>query len=230
MRVLVFGASGGIGRAIAANLSRQGHNVVGTYHRQVPDETGSIDWAQVDVTVDSEIKSLFADFEHCDWIINAVGLLHDKDLHPEKTIKRLDPKKFLSIVEVNTLPTLLLAKHGGRALKASAAPRFAAISAKVGSISDNRLGGWYSYRISKAALNMAIKTISIEWQHAMPDAAVAALHPGTVATPLSAPYSKNAPRLLSPEESAVHLVGILDGLSPADSGKFWSWNGEELPW
>ena len=133
---------------------------------------------------------------------------------------------------VNTLPSLLLAKHFSKALKQSPAPLLATISARVGSIEDNRLGGWYSYRTSKAALNMALKTLSIEWRHSHPRGCIAALHPGTNDTPLSKPFQANvaAKDLFEPANTAVSFVELLARLSPADSGRFWAWDGEILPW
>jgi NAD(P)-dependent dehydrogenase (short-subunit alcohol dehydrogenase family) len=108
----------------------------------------------------------------------------------------------------------------------------ATVSARVGSIEDNHLGGWYSYRISKAALNMALKTLSIEWQHSHPRGCVAALHPGTNDTALSKPFQANvaAKDLFDPAYTASMLVALLTGLKPVDSGRFWAWNGEILPW
>jgi len=116
-------------------------------------------------------------------------------------------------------------KHGRPAL-------FATVSAKVGSIEDNRLGGWYSYRASKAALNMCLKTLAIEWQRSLPNVAVAALHPGTTDTDLSKPFQRHVPehQLFSPDQSVIYMVNVLQKLKPADSGKFWAFDGELLPW
>ncbi|MDX1321189.1 MAG: SDR family NAD(P)-dependent oxidoreductase, partial [Oceanospirillum sp.] len=131
-----------------------------------------------------------------------------------------------------TLPTLLLAQHFSSALKKSTRGIFAAVSAKVGSIEDNRLGGWYSYRASKAALNMALKTLSIEWQRSHKQLCVAALHPGTTDTGLSEPFQKNVPegKLFTPEQTGHYLLNVLEQLTPEQTGSFFSWNGETLPW
>ena len=111
-------------------------------------------------------------------------------------------------------------------------PKLAAVSARVGSIEDNRLGGWYSYRMSKAALNMALKTLSIEWKHSHAKGCVAALHPGTNDSPLSKPFQANvaAQNLFDPACTATCFVTLLTRLQPADSGKFWAWDGSQLPW
>ena len=109
---------------------------------------------------------------------------------------------------------------------------FATVSAKVGSIEDKRLGGWFSYRASKAALNMCLKTLAIEWRRSLPNVAVAALHPGTTDTDLSRPFQHNVPsgQLFTPAQSVSYMLDVLDGLNPADSGRFLAFDGEKLPW
>ena len=170
--------------------------------------------------------------DQVDWIINAAGFLHGPAGGPEKSIRSVDPDFLLENIRINALPTLLLAKHFGPALKRSNAPLLATVSARVGSIEDNRLGGWYSYRISKAALNMALKTLSIEWKHSHRKGCVAALHPGTNDTGLSKPFQANVPEggLFEPRYTADCFVDLLTRLKPSDSGRFWAWNGEPLPW
>ena len=150
----------------------------------------------------------------------------------KKAYRALDPEFLLENIRINTLPTLMLAKSFSAALKQSPAPLLATVSARVGSIEDNRLGGWYSYRVSKAALNMALKTLSIEWKHSHPRGCVAALHPGTNDTALSKPFQANvaADDLFDPTYTASMFADLLARLGPADSGKFWAWNGETLPW
>lgn len=134
--------------------------------------------------------------------------------------------------KINTLPTLLLARYFAKALKKSAAPVLATISARVGSIEDNRLGGWYSYRISKAALNMALKTLSIEWKHSHPKGCVLALHPGTNDTDLSKPFQTHvAPEILfEPSYTASMFVKLLSQSEPSQSGSFQAWDGTRIPW
>jgi len=130
------------------------------------------------------------------------------------------------------LPSLLLAKHLHSKFRHGRPGVFATVSAKVGSIEDNRLGGWFSYRASKAALNMCLKTLAIEWRRSLPNVAVAALHPGTTDTALSVPFQHNVPpeQLFTPRQSVDYLVEVLDGLKPAQSGQFLAFDGEELPW
>ena len=130
------------------------------------------------------------------------------------------------------MPTLLLAKYLHGSFRHGRPSVFATVSAKVGSIEDNRLGGWYSYRASKAALNMCLKTLAIEWARTLPNVAVTALHPGTTDTALSRPFQRHVPpqHLFSPSQSVDYLLEVLDGLIPAQSGRFLAFDGEVLPW
>ena len=165
-------------------------------------------------------------------MINAVGLLHDETHGPEKSIRSIDPDFFIKNMNVNALPTLLAAQAFSKLLKSAERGIFATISAKVGSIEDNGLGGWHSYRCSKAALNMALKNIAIEWQRSHKTLCVASLHPGTTDTSLSKPFQKNVPdgKLFSAEKTASYIIDTLEKLTPTETGKFWSWDGTELPW
>ncbi len=234
-RILLPGGSGGIGAALARALLAaypDAHIDASHHRREPPFADPRIAWHRLDLRDEDAIAGWAADCERIDWIVNCAGFLHGDDRGPEKNIGMVDPTFLLHCVQVNALPTLLLAKHFGAALKRSPAPLLAAISARVGSIEDNRLGGWYSYRISKAALNMALKTLSIEWKHSHPRGCVAALHPGTNDTALSRPFQRNvAPeQLFDPADTAGAFIRLLATLGPADSGRFWAWDGTELPW
>jgi len=233
--LIVAGASGGLGAALVdALLTRfPGARIFASYYRsRARREHPRLNWRQLDLRDAAAIEQWSASFTRVDWIVNAAGYLHGSHGGPEKNIRAVDSDFLLENIRINTLPSLLLAKHFGTALKQSPAPVFATISAKVGSIEDNRLGGWYSYRISKAALNMALKTLSIEWRHSHPRGCVAALHPGTNDTALSRPFQSNvaAEDLFEPHYTAGMFVDLLSRLGPADSGRFWAWNGEILPW
>ena len=167
MKILIVGGSGGIGLALVkAFLSHYPNaGVIATYHSKQPDLTDQrLQWRKLDASNEEEIERLSKQIESLTILVNAVGMLHTPDHRPEKSIKEFDPDFFHRTVVVNTLPSILLAKHFMAQLTSDDDTFFIAVSAKVGSISDNRLGGWLSYRSSKAALNMAIKTISIEWQ------------------------------------------------------------------
>ena len=149
---------------------------------------------------------------------------------PEKTLKNIDlefaKKNFL----INVIGPSLLVKHFASLLDSENKSVFVTLSAKVGSISDNGYGGWYSYRASKAALNQLIKTASIEMKVKNKNAVFVALHPGTVKSNLSQPFQKTNLKIQDPEESAKHLIKIIDQINPSQTGKFFNWDGSELPW
>jgi NAD(P)-dependent dehydrogenase (short-subunit alcohol dehydrogenase family) len=229
--ILITGST--IGRALAEAYAESPdvNQVLYTWRRHQPVfESPKILTIQLDLTCEDEVAGVFSDIGDLDGVVNTVGFLHDDSHQPEKTISRFKPQGLARSIELNTLPTLLLAKHARNLMKHSQSSVFATISAKVGSIEDNRLGGWYSYRASKAALNMLLKTLAIEWRVAAPNCTVAALHPGTVKSPLSEPFAGRSHELKTPLESAAHLKKILDNLTPTQSGRFWSWDGSELPW
>ncbi|MDZ7803649.1 SDR family oxidoreductase [Thiohalophilus sp.] len=235
MNIAIIGGSGGIGRTFVEVLAGRPEvsAIHATYNRTPPPfQHPAVTWQPLDITNESAIRNWGRELGEIDWLINAVGLLHDLEQGPEKSIRRLDPAFFMQNMNINALPTLLLAKHLHRNLKHDRTAIFATISAKVGSIEDNRLGGWYSYRASKAALNMGLKTLAIEWQRTLPNVVVAALHPGTTDTPLSKPFQKHVPKgqLFTPTRSVTDMLDVLDKLTPEDSGKFWAFDGELLPW
>jgi len=235
MNVLIVGGSGGIGGAMTEEFCarEEVESVVATYlSRSPPFSHPKLRWERLDVTVEASVARLFETLPPLDYLVNAVGVLHSAAGGPEKTISRFQPEFFLRSMQLNAMPTLLLARHAQALFKGRPRAVFAAISARVGSIGDNQLGGWFSYRCSKAALNMALKTLSIEWRRTLPNVVVAALHPGTTDTALSAPFQANVPpaALFDPARSAANLLRVIDGLEPARSGRFWSWDGSELPW
>lgn len=165
-------------------------------------------------------------------LINCIGFLHDEDQQPEKSLSQVGPELAMESFRVNSLPTVLLAKELQRLFRHKDPAIFAAVSARVGSITDNRLGGWYSYRASKAALNMYLQNIAIEFRRTCRSTCVVALHPGTTDTRLSTPFQKNvAPeKLFSPDLCASQLLGVMKGLSAADTGGFFAWDGSKVPW
>jgi NAD(P)-dependent dehydrogenase (short-subunit alcohol dehydrogenase family) len=235
VNVLVIGGSGGLGLALVRLFCDGGETeqVTATYRTEQPVfASENLTWVSLDVTDDDAISALFASCRDLTYIINAVGLLHTELGQPEKTINKLDPNFFMENIRVNTLSTLLIAKHARHALKKMSHSVFAVLSARVGSISDNQLGGWYSYRCSKAALNMAVKTLSIEWKRTLPNCAVVALHPGTVTTELSAPFVGKNPKatLFLPEQSARWLADIIVELEPEDTGRFIAFDGTKIEW
>ena len=168
--------------------------------------------------------------EPLDLVIVATGILHAGEIQPERRIKEINAETMQAVFAVNTIGPALAAKHFLPKLAKSAPSVFAAISARVGSIADNRLGGWTSYRASKAALNMVLRTFSIEHARSRRQSAIVALHPGTVDTPLSEPFSKRVPdgKLFEPQRSAGYLLDVIDGLNPEDSGGFFAWDGSRI--
>lgn len=164
--------------------------------------------------------------------LNCIGILHAGALQPEKSLKQIDPQHLQHYFQINSTGAVLLAKHLLPLFRHRDRSIFATISAKIGSIGDNQLGGWYGYRASKAALNMLIRTAAIEYRRKSPHTLVVMLHPGTTDTDLSKPFQRNVmPEQLFPVERTVaQLLAVLDNLQEADSGHFFSWDGSRLPW
>jgi NAD(P)-dependent dehydrogenase (short-subunit alcohol dehydrogenase family) len=163
-------------------------------------------------------------------VIVATGVLHDAAVRPEKSWRELDAEQIAEVFAVNTIGPALLMKHFLPLLPRRGKAVFAALSARVGSIADNRLGGWYSYRASKAALNQLVRTAAVELRRRHPEAICVALHPGTVATPLAAPFAKTGLELQTPELAAQRLLAVIDGLTPCQSGRCFDNRGVEVPW
>lgn len=166
-----------------------------------------------------------------DLVFVATGMLHDDEVSPEKSLSALDPDAMARLYQVNAIGPAMVAKHFLPLLAKGRKSAFAALSARVGSIGDNRLGGWHSYRASKAGLNMLIRTMSVELRRRNPDALIVGLHPGTVATDLSAPFQKGVKdgKLFTPDRSARAMLAVLDGLTVADSGAQFAWDGARVP-
>lgn len=165
-------------------------------------------------------------------VLYCVGVLHDGPLQPEKSLQQIQADRLLRYFQINSIGAVLLAKHVLPLLKPSDRSVFASISAKVGSIGDNQLGGWYGYRASKAALNMLMRTVAIEYSRKSPKTIVVLLHPGTTDTRLSQPFQRNvAPeKLFAVDRTVAQLMAVIDALKPDDSGQFFSWDGSQLPW
>ena len=163
-------------------------------------------------------------------VVDATGLLHNEDIFPEKNLRSLTQEALLENFLVNSIGPVLCLKHLSPLFPRVGKSVFVTLSARVGSVEDNHLGGWYSYRASKAALNQLIKTASIELARGLPDHVSVAVHPGTVATKLSKPFSKAGLRLLTPNEAAVKLWKVIENLESSDTGKFFDNEKKSIPW
>jgi NAD(P)-dependent dehydrogenase (short-subunit alcohol dehydrogenase family) len=233
---VVVGASGGIGAALVALLREDARfDRVLALSRRPPDaDLRSTHTGRLDVTEEASVAAAAAQARALGTprlVLVASGLLHDGALQPEKRWDAIDPEALARAFAVNATGPALVAKHFLPLLPRRGRSAFAALSARVGSIEDNRLGGWYAYRASKAALNQLLKTLSIELARRAPEALCVGLHPGTVETELSRPFRGQVPpgRLLTAEQSARHLLAVLDRLGPQDSGGVFAWDGSRVP-
>lgn len=231
-RAVVAGVNSTIGRAVAAELGGR-FDVVGIARRAPSDAPYPV-WTSSfeDSDLERVALGIRADGVPVEIVLCCVGVLHDEVTWPEKRLADLDPRRLLHSFHVNTVIPGLLIKHLAPLLPRDRRSVFACLSAKLASIDDNRLGGWYGYRASKAALNMIVKTAAVELARTRRQTAVIAIHPGTTKSPLSAPFTSRTPadRLYPPELTARRLVSILESVGPEDSGFFFDWNGERLPW
>ncbi|NJM49670.1 MAG: SDR family NAD(P)-dependent oxidoreductase [Sphingomonadales bacterium] len=222
---VVVGASGGIGAAFIEQLRMDNSfsEVIGLTR------SGGFDIAKEDSIAKgaSDLKKREVEIG---LVIVATGLLHRQECRPEKSLRDLDADWMAENYRVNAIGPALVAKHFLPLMPRRERCFFAALSARVGSISDNRLGGWHSYRASKSALNMFIRNLSIEWQRKNPEAIITALHPGTVQTRLSEPFGggKSAQGRFLPGDSAQRMLSVLYGLKPEHSGRIFAYDGQEI--
>lgn len=236
---VVAGASGGLGRAFCERiLARSSHARVLALSRERPDGWGDDaqrGWARIDLldedTLSAAAETIARQGEPRLMLV-ATGRLHRPGLSPEKTYRALGLKPLTELFAINAAGPALLAKHLLPLTPAKSRSVFAVLSARVGSIGDNRLGGWHAYRASKAALNMLLHTIAIEHRRLRPEGLCVALHPGTTDTKLSKPFQANVPpgKLFAPTQAAEALLDVIDRLRPEDSGGFFAWDGSTIPW
>ncbi len=235
LRCVVVGSSGGIGAAILDALVES--EQVSRIHALSRSGRSHPSKKVANLTFDfTDEESLIAaaqaleEVKPFDLIIVATGLLQGQGISPEKNLRALSYEGFAKSFEINTIGPAMTAKYFAPLLKRDGKAVFAALSARVGSISDNRLGGWYAYRASKAALNMVLKTLSIELGRRFKNQIIVGLHPGTVDTGLSKPFQGNVPegKLFTPEYSAEQLLHVIDGLNETDSGNLFDWAGKQV--
>ncbi|KAA0682401.1 SDR family NAD(P)-dependent oxidoreductase [Roseomonas genomospecies 6] len=233
IRTVVIGASGGIGAAVTQRLlADPGVTEVLALSRRPVAPAGKLRTGFLDLADEASIVDAAAMAGAAEFVFVASGLLHQDGVQPEKSWRTLDAAALARLFQVNAIGPALVAKHFLPRLPRHGRAVFAVLSAKVGSIADNRLGGWYGYRASKAALNQIVRTTAIELARSRPETICVALHPGTVDTPLSQPFQAAVPpdRLFPPSVAAAHLLHVLGGLTPADSGGLFAWDGQRLPY
>jgi len=223
---VVFGASGGIGSALLRQLEcgQKFASIIGLGRSSRP---------AFDLQVESSIAACAQHVLRLGvprLVVDATGVLHNDNLRPEKGWNQLDAAQMAEAFAVNAIGPALLMKYFLPLLPREGRSVFATLSARVGSIGDNRLGGWYSYRASKAALNQLVRTAAVELKRCRPTAICVALHPGTVDTRLSSPFSKAGLELQTAPEAAARLLAVIDRLGPADSGGFFDHRGDVVPW
>jgi NAD(P)-dependent dehydrogenase (short-subunit alcohol dehydrogenase family) len=219
-KALVIGASGGIGQALTDALRARGDEVTGL--------SRSADGLDVtdEASISAALAPLTAPFQT---VIVATGALDIGGAAPEKSLRGVEAPALAAQFALNSMGPVLVLKHALRLLPRDAPACFAVLSARVGSIGDNRLGGWYSYRAAKAALNQLVHTAAIEIARTHPQAVVACLHPGTVATAFTARYLGTHPAV-PPQDAAQNLLAVLESLTPAQSGSFFDAQGKVVPW
>jgi NAD(P)-dependent dehydrogenase (short-subunit alcohol dehydrogenase family) len=247
LNALIVGASGGIGFGLVQKLLQDDRvvKIYATYRqpesasellaleREHPEQlvclpleiTDEAQIAECRDRIQSQVNKLHL-------LINCVGILHEGDLQPEKSLRQINPDHLMRYFQINSMGAVLLAKHLSPLLAHSERNVFATISAKIGSIGDNQLGGWYGYRASKAALNMLMRTVALEYRRKSPNTIVVMLHPGTTDTRLSKPFQRNVPpeKLFPVDRTVAQLLAVIENLESKDSGEFFAWDGSRLPW
>ena len=235
-RALVVGC-GGIGTALVRALERRapGLERLATCRSPATAEPLPARLLRLDLTSDLSLETLracLAEGPPLRLVINTAGLLHGEGIAPEKRLTQVSRASLGTSFQLNAFGPLLLAQALEPLFPRDLPCHFASLSARVGSIGDNRSGGWYAYRAAKAAQNQLLRTLALEWRRRLPRLCVSLLHPGTTATALSRPFQANVPagQLFTPERAADHLLDVLRGLGPEQSGGFWAWDGQSIPW
>ena len=241
---LVVGAGRGIGLAITRHLLQdRGIRRLYASYRNIDTAAGLLEIndkrlqiLRADITSQSDLHGLAANIrsngDHPDFVINCSGILHEKDLQPEKSLNQCQQDSLTRLFLVNSIGPLMLAKAVIPLIPRNRPGHFAVLSAMVGSIGDNRLGGWYGYRASKAALNQFMRTLAVECHRSHPQLCVTAIHPGTTDTALSRPFQANVRpgKLYTTSQSAGRILQVVRAAQAEQSGHFLNWDGKAIPW
>ncbi len=244
MHVLITGASSGIGLALAQHWAPRADTLIAVSRhatgsaalQRLRAQHAGVLCMDADLAQQQKIAALAdtlaTSAPALTHVINCAGVLHDATLRPEKRLQDVDQAALLHSFQLNAFAPILLARFLLPRISRDSAAVFASLSARVGSISDNHLGGWYAYRAAKAAQNQLLRTLAIETRRSHPNLCVLALHPGTTDTPLSKPFQRNVPadKLFSPERAAMQLAAIIERAGPAEHGRFFAWDGSEIGW
>ena len=232
LHAIVVGSSGGIGKAFCKHLLSLENvtKVTGLSRSETDIDDPKFVSHQIDVCDEASIEDAASHIEPAQLIIIATGILHDDRTMPEKSLNNLNLDQLEHVFKINTFGPALVIKHLAKKMPPKQSSLIVVLSAKVGSISDNFLGGWYGYRASKAALNMMVRTAGIEIQRFHPDHSIVSIHPGTVTTALSNPFTANYPedKLIDPDGAIARLMTVIDNLGPANNGQFIDWDGSRI--
>ncbi len=224
--VLIVGSNGAIGSSLKVKYEEDGWRVISIGNSPNPGLT-------IDLTEELNIDKIQAYLTNSgcpDLVIHCAGLLHDSTNMPERTLEDVNAAWIIKSMEVNLLSHVNIAKAINRVITKDKPLTWVSLSAMVGSITDNGLGGWYSYRTSKAALNMFIKTLSIEWKRKNKENRTLLIHPGTTKSDMSAPFNVRKDKLCSPRISAQRIYDVIANTSTEANGEFYNWNSEKIPW
>jgi NAD(P)-dependent dehydrogenase (short-subunit alcohol dehydrogenase family) len=243
---VVIGAGHGIGASLVKKILEQNVHarVFATYNNadknqpllELKQEAGDrLEISQIDPTSEIQVQKFRESVESyvskVELLINSVGFLHEGETGPERSLRDVSSESLKKYFEVNSIPQLIVAKEFHSLFRHSEPSCMVAVSAKVGSIEDNSLGGWYGYRASKAALNMFVKGVALEYKRRGCKSLVLSIHPGTTVTELSKPFTENTHyQLHSPDETAENILKVVNNKSLEMTGRFYSWDGKEIPW
>jgi len=232
--IVIIGSRGAIGNAFVEHYLKDSSvsNIFAFSRNKINSTQGKLTSFYIDIELEESVAAAAESINghKIDIIITATGILHSDRIKPEKSIKEINHESFMKIFSINAVGPALIGKYFIPLLKKDTKSVVAFLSARVGSISDNKLGGWYSYRASKSALNQIVKNFSIELKRTNPKAIVLALQPGTVDSNLSEPFKRNVAKgmLFTPEESRELLLNVIENATTSDSGNLLAYDGETI--